>query len=199
VGGGYFSLSLHGYFSDRNCKIFVVDTTQYDAWEKNAGKITFVKDSAENLSKLFAEEPVDLVFTNWVFHHFVKGSWKESYSGMADIMKQIYLILKEDGLLCITDMFYDGWPHHTLTSKIIYALTSIKFAPVAALIRKLGGHTAGVGVCFLSKKMWLELFAQAGFVVEALEHTSANLPWYQRLCFLNKSRSDDTIILRKGK
>jgi ubiquinone/menaquinone biosynthesis C-methylase UbiE len=198
-GGGYFALSLRSYFSDEHCEIFVVDTTQYDTWKKYANQVTFVNASAENLSKLFREETFDLVFANRVFHHFVRNSWSESFNGMADIAKQVAFILKKDGFFCITDYFYDGWLHHTLTSKILYTLTSIKFAPVATLFRKLDAKTAGVGVCFLSKKMWFNLFAQAGFIVSILKKgRNFKLPWYQKLGSFNKSSSEDNvIILRK--
>jgi SAM-dependent methyltransferase len=201
-GGGYFASILRSYFPDKSCELVGVDTARYDTWAKNVGNVTFVQDSAENLSTLFAEESADLVFANRVFHHFVRSSWRKSFNGMASIMKQIALVLKKDGYLCITDFFYNGWPHHTLTSRIIYALTSIRFAPVVALLRKLDAKTAGVGVCFLSKKMWLKLFSQAGLSIEILREgaTSPPLPWYQRLCFFNKSRTwDSVIILRKRK
>jgi ubiquinone/menaquinone biosynthesis C-methylase UbiE len=200
-GAGYFALSLHKHFFNNNCEIFVVDTTQYDTWEKHADKVTFVKASAENLSKLFSEETFDLVFANRVFHHFVTSSWRKSFSGMADIMKQVAFILKKDGLFCICDHFFNGVLHHTSTSKIIYALTSIRFKPVAALFRKLEAHTAGIGVCFLSKKMWLHLFSQTDFIIETLkESPSRKLKWYENLFLLVKSYSgDNVIILKKGK
>jgi SAM-dependent methyltransferase len=195
-GAGYFASLLRSYFPDKRCEIFVIDTTQYDTWEKYAGQITFIKDSAENLIKLFAEETFDLVFANRVFHHFVKNSWKESFKGMADIMKQIAFILKKNGHLCITDYFYNGGLNHSLTSRIIYMLTSIKFKPVVALFRKMDAKTAGIGVCFLSKNMWLNLFYQADFSIDALiEGTNFKLPWYKKVCVFNKNSSEDNIIV----
>jgi SAM-dependent methyltransferase len=128
-------MSLRSCFPDKSCEIFVLDTTQYDTWTKNADKVTFVKDSAENLGKLFAEETVDLIFANRVFHHFVKSSWRKSFRGMACIMRQAALTLKKNGLLCITDHFYEGRLHHTSASRVIYALTSISFAPIALFFR----------------------------------------------------------------
>jgi ubiquinone/menaquinone biosynthesis C-methylase UbiE len=197
-GGGYFALSLRSYFPDSNCEIFVVDSSQYDTWEKHAGQVTFVKDSAENLSKLFMKETFDLVFANRVFHHFVKGSWKKSVEGMADIMKQVSYVLKKDGLFCINDYFFDGRLHHTSTSRIIYTLTSITLAPVAALFRKLEAKTAGIGVCFLSKKMWLHLFSQANFIVESLkESPNSKLKWYEELFLLVKRYSENNVIILK--
>jgi hypothetical protein len=174
----------------------VVDTTQYDTWKKNSDKVTFVKDSAENLSKLFSEETSDMVFANRVFHHFVKGSWRKSFNGMADIMKQVAFILKKDGLFCINDYFFNGRLHHASTSKIIYVLTSIKFKPVATLFRKLEAHTAGIGVCFLSKKMWLHLFFQAGFIIKILkESPNRKLKWYEELFLLVKNNSENNVII----
>jgi ubiquinone/menaquinone biosynthesis C-methylase UbiE len=197
-GGGYFALSLRRYFPNRDCEIFVVDTTQYETWEKHAGQVTFVRDSAENLSELFTKETFDLVFANRVFHHFVKGSWKKSFEGMADIMKQVSYVLKKDGLFCITDHFFTGRLHHTSTSKIIYTLTSITFAPIATLFKKLGATTAGVGVCFLSKTMWFHLFSQADFIVEDLKESPyRKLKWLQRYFLLVKKHSGNNVIILK--
>jgi ubiquinone/menaquinone biosynthesis C-methylase UbiE len=198
-GAGYFALSLHDYFPCENCKIYVVDTASYDTWGKNACKITFIEDSAENLSKLFEENTFDLIFANRVFHHFVKNSWRESFSGMANIMKQIAFILKKDGLFCINDYFFTGYLHHALTSRIIYTLTSITLAPIASVLKKLDAKTAGVGVCFLSKKMWLNLFSQTGFIIEILkENSNRKLKWYEKCFLLIKNNSaNNVIILRK--
>ncbi|MDR0687887.1 MAG: class I SAM-dependent methyltransferase [Prevotellaceae bacterium] len=199
-GAGHFAMSLRSCFPDKRCEIFVLDTTQYGTWTKNADKITFVKDSAENLSKLFAEETFDLIFANRVFHHFVKSSWSKSFRGMADIMKQVAFILKKNGLFCVTDHFFNGRLHHTSTSKIIYALTSIKLKPIAMLFRKLEAHTAGIGVCFLSKKMWLHLFSQTGFIIEALkESPNRKLKWYEDLFLFIKNHSGDNVIILQKK
>jgi SAM-dependent methyltransferase len=193
-------MSLRSCFPDKRCEIFVLDTTQYDTWIKNADKITFVKDSAENLGKLFAEETFDLIFANRVFHHFVKSSWRKSFRGMACIMRQAALALKKDGLLCINDYFFNGLLHHTSTSKIIYFLTSIRFSLIAMLLRKLDAKTAGVGVCFLSKKMWMNLFSQTGFVIETLkENPNRKLRWYEELFLLVKNNSESNVIILQKK
>jgi SAM-dependent methyltransferase len=199
-GGGYFALSLYDYFLGKDCEIHVIDTTQYDTWKQNSDKIIFVKNSAENLSKLFSENTFDLIFANRVFHHFVKNSWRESFNGMADIMKQGSFILKEDGFFCINDYFFTGRLHHTLTSKIIYTLTSIKLATIASLLQKLDAHTAGIGVCFLSKKMWLELFSQSGLIIETLkESPNRKLKWYEEFFLLIKNNSDNNVIILQKK
>jgi SAM-dependent methyltransferase len=193
-------MSLRSCFPDKSCEIFVLDTTQYGTWTKNVDKVTFVKDSAENLGKLFSEETVDLIFANRVFHHFVKSSWRKNFSGMACIMRQAALALKKDGLLCINDYFFNGLLHHTSTSKIIYFLTSIRFSPISMLLRKLDAKTAGIGVCFLSKKMWMSLFSQSGFAIKALkESPNRRLRWYEELFLLIKNNSENNvIILKKG-
>jgi hypothetical protein len=85
-----------------------------------------------------------------------------------------------------------------ITSKIIYTLTSCTFSPVIALCKKLGAESSGVGVCFLSKKMWLNMFLQAGFVVETL-HEDENRKWnvFRKVGLLIKSNSLNNVFILK--
>jgi ubiquinone/menaquinone biosynthesis C-methylase UbiE len=202
IGGasGYFAMTLHEYFFDKNCEIFVLDTTRYGTWEQYADRVTFIEGSADDLSKLFELNTFDLVFANRVFHHFVRDSWKKSISGMLEIMKQIASILKEDGSLCVIDLFYNGMVYDRAPSKIIYKLTSCTLPAVVFFCKKFGAESAGIGVCFLSKKMWINLFHQADFIIETLEENTKNMDtikWYKRLClFIKKASENNVFVLR---
>jgi ubiquinone/menaquinone biosynthesis C-methylase UbiE len=199
-GSGYFALKLYEYFSDKHCEVFVLDTTKYDTWDKNTDKITFIKGSANNLNTLFAEKSFDLIFTNRVFHHFVRGSWKQTMDGILDIMKQIAYVLNQDGFFCITDYFYNGFLYDKAPSKLIYSLTSCKIKPLIAIFSKFGSMSAGIGVCFLSKKMWFNLFSQVGFVIETLyEGENYKVRWYKKLFLLIKNcKAGNILILKKS-
>jgi ubiquinone/menaquinone biosynthesis C-methylase UbiE len=170
IGGasGNFALALCKYFSEISCEVVVVDNTRYRTWTEYADKITFIENSADNLNALFSENTFDLIFANRVFHHFVKGTWNKTIAGINDIMKQIAIILKNDGYFCITDYFYDGRFFDTSSSRIIYTLTSCKMPLFVSLFRKIEAKSAGIGVCFLSKKMWFNMFSKYGFIVETL-------------------------------
>jgi ubiquinone/menaquinone biosynthesis C-methylase UbiE len=192
IGGanGRLAIALKEYFSNINCEIYVVDTTEYDSWTKYADKVTFIKTSADNLVELFETDSFDLVFANRVFHHLVRRTWKSTVLGMSDVMRQIASILKKDGFFCIVEIFCTGYLFNNASSKIIYILTSCKLPLVVALCRKFKAESAGTGVCFLPKKTWLTLFSQAGFVVNSLqEDKQIKLSWYKRLFLLNKNIS----------
>jgi SAM-dependent methyltransferase len=189
-------MAVSEYFNGEKCHVFVLDTTAYDTWKTFAHKVTFVEGLAEELSKLFAAETFDLVFANRVFHHFVRESWKKSYSGMLDIMKQIKQVLKKDGYLCITDLFYYGLIFDRIASKIIFASTTAKSAPIAALAKIVGAKSAGVGVCFLSKKMWLNLFAKAGLTIRSMKESSAYpTKWFRKIGSFCRHVSENNVMI----
>jgi ubiquinone/menaquinone biosynthesis C-methylase UbiE len=72
-GAGHFAMAVHEYLSGTNCEIFVVDTMSYDTWTKYADEVTFVKGSADDLTKLFEVETFDLIIGNY------SGSLESSY------------------------------------------------------------------------------------------------------------------------
>jgi SAM-dependent methyltransferase len=144
-------------------------------------KITYVKGSAEHLAALFEPGTIDIVFCNLTFHHFTRDSWSKTYTGQADIMKQIATVLSKDGRLCILDQFCDGLFYDTIGSRLIYGMTSCKFRPLAKVFKILGAESAGVGVCFLSKKMWMHSFAGAGLVIKYLDERPRDTRWKHRL------------------
>jgi ubiquinone/menaquinone biosynthesis C-methylase UbiE len=204
IGGasGNFALELCGYFSENECEVTVVDTTRYDTWNNYTKKITFVENSANNLEKLFSENTFDIIFANRVFHHFVRETWKETINGINDIMRQIAFVLKEDGYFCITDYFYDGRIFDKSSSKIIYALTSYKIPFLVNIFKRMKSKSAGIGVCFLSRKMWYDLFSRNGFIIEELNE-GHKLQWKKfqmfvyKICLLIKNAQEDIIMIVK--
>jgi ubiquinone/menaquinone biosynthesis C-methylase UbiE len=169
IGGasGVFAMRLREIFPVEQCEIVVLDSTQYDSWSMLSDKLTFVKGSAENLTKLFAAESFDMVFCNLVVHHFVRESWRSTRDSQLDIMRQIGAVLKHDGRACVYDIFCNGMLHDMAGSRMIYTLTSCRVPLLAKVFKRFGGAmSAGTGVCFLSEKMWLRLFAQSGFMVD---------------------------------
>jgi SAM-dependent methyltransferase len=197
-GSGYFAVALSDYFANLNCEVVVLDTTEYDTWTKYADKVTFVKGSADDLDKLFEKNSFDLVFANRVFHHFVRNSWRDTIAGMFNIMKQITALLKEDGCLCMVELFYNGLFFDSASSKLIYFFTSIKLSFLASLFRKLKAKSAGIGVCFLSKKMWLRLFFYSGLAVERFDEDEIlKLPCYKQIGLMNKNMSHSNVFVLK--
>ena len=206
IGGasGYFASALVNFFSEKACEIFVVDSTKYSTWEDFNSRITFIEDSVENLDKYFSENMFDLIFANRVFHHFVDKTWKKSIKSINDSMAQISRVLKNEGCFCITDYFYDGYIFNSSTSKIIYGLTSCKNPLLVSVFRKIDSKSAGIGVCFLSRKMWLDLFSKNDLTIEQLhEGHQIKHALFRRMMYkiglLMKNGQEDAIMILKKK
>ena len=197
-GSGFFSYLVYEYFLEKglNCEVYVIDTMRYDTWVEFSGKVTFIEESAEKLGEIFKKETFDIVFAKFVFHHFVKDSWTKSIKCMEEIITQIKYIMKKNSYLCIIDQFYNGLLGDASASKMIYSFTTCKIQFLKAIFKKMGAQSAGVGVCFLSKKMWYRLFKLVGFYVVGLEEPlPTKLKWYMHFGLLLKTWNDCCAIV----
>jgi len=116
---------------------------------------TIIMDSVENLENYLNSFNIDVVFINWVLHHLVSDTYKKTRNNIANILTIINRN-KQIKYVSIFENMYNGFLIDSLPSRIIYQLTSLK--SIKLLTRKMGANTAGIGVSFLSKKMWITLF-----------------------------------------
>jgi len=117
---------------------------------------TIIMDSVENLENYLNVYEIDVVFINWVLHHLVSNSYKKTRSNIVNTLT----IIKQNKCvkyLAIFENMYNGILFDSLPSKLIYQITSLQ--SVKLLAKKMGANTAGVGVSFLSKKMWIKIFS----------------------------------------
>jgi len=202
IGGasGYFALGLYDYFRDSKCKIILLDTVKYSTWEAFSNKIDFIQASANDIDTLFSENTFDLIFANHVYHHLVKKTWKETLEVMSDITQKIHKALKPNGYFCIMDNFYNGLVFDKISSKIIYTLTSCKIPLVVKLCKSLGASSSGVGVCFLSKKMWITLLTKNQFICYVTEKKDPyNISILKKIALcLKKVTLENVIICEKA-
>lgn len=205
IGGasGTFALTLADYFGG-DAEIYVLDSSDYDTWqdEEYTSKVHFIKESVENLCSVFQDaEPFDLIFANRVFHHFIGKGWRKTLKGMDDVLGQIRQVLAENGTLCIKDHFYNGMVCDKSTSFMIFSLTTCSIPAIAKTVQKNGAHSAGVGVCFQSEKMWLKRLKKNGFVVDGMyRQPYRRLAKKKRFLLLCKEYSlDNNIYVKKTK
>lgn len=159
VGGG------NGVFADRLLEYYpkskgtVLDNAQVllDKNQINPRK-TIVCDSVENLNSI--EIKYDLICFNWLLHHLVGNSYSETRKNMSTAINAVIPLLTPYGRVSIFENMYNGLAIDGLPSKIIFTLTSSK--AIAGVIKKMGANTAGVGVCFLSQKQWIETISKTG-------------------------------------
>ena len=115
-----------------------------------------IQDSVENLEKYLNTYDIDIVFINWVLHHLVSDTYKKTRS---NIENTLTIIKRNERVkyLAIFENMYNGVLFDTLPSKLIFHITSLQ--SIRFLTKKMGANTAGVGVSFLSKKMWVKLLS----------------------------------------
>lgn len=173
VGGG------NGVFADRLLAEFPKATgTVLDNSEvllarnvANPRKQT-ICNSAENVATL--GHKYDLICINWVLHHLVGNSYRESRLNQLATLKALRGLLTERGRVSIYENNYLGWLFKDLPGRMIFELTSSRL--LAPIVGKMGANTAGVGVCFLSKRQWVDTVSKAGYqLLEFVEPD--NWPW----------------------
>jgi Methyltransferase domain len=109
-----------------------------------------VNCSVEELHSL--KDKYDLVAVNWLLHHLVSDTYSRSKQNQFETLLELRKLLTPSGRISIYENCYNG---------MIFFVTSLRFG--SSIFRKLGANTAGVGVCFLSKKQWTNLFSTAQY------------------------------------
>lgn len=160
LGGG------NGNFTDRLLEAFpaaigyVLDNSEY-LLEKNQPhpRKHLVLASADHIQEVFPDTKFDIIFANWVLHHLIYDSYRSTTKNLQETLTNLQGVLKDGAKISVFENLYDGWLFDNLPSHVIYHLTSSRL--LAPLTKMGGANTAGVGVCFRSKKSWLSSFENA--------------------------------------
>jgi SAM-dependent methyltransferase len=110
-----------------------------------------------------SEQRFDVIFFNFVLHHFVGKRWDESNRLQAQALQAAKSVLARDGLIVVYEIHYNGLFNDELPSTLIHALSSS--ALLSPVVKRLGANTAGYGVCFHSENYWKKLFGENGLSV----------------------------------
>lgn len=169
VGGG------NGVFADRVLAQYsksrgtLIDNSEFllEHNEANERK-TLVCKSVEEIDEVFDEQKFDIIFVNWLLHHLVGSSYRQTRSNIVTCLTGLRRLLTENGSVAIYENIYDGLVFDALPGFMIFQLTSNK--AIAPITRKLGANTAGTGVCFLSKKQWEISINNSGLIVESYQN-----------------------------
>jgi ubiquinone/menaquinone biosynthesis C-methylase UbiE len=167
IGGG------NGVFADSILELYpesqgyLIDNSQYLlSLNKLSLRKTLIEGSVDDLSNLIEANKFDFIFMNWVLHHFVKNGYLDTLECQANALCQAKALLKEDGQLIVIENLPEGLFGETFCTFIINKVTSSKI--IAPLVKKMGGNTAGIGICFLGKKQWIKQFKKVGLSIEHL-------------------------------
>jgi SAM-dependent methyltransferase len=162
VGGG------NGRFADRLLEEYPGATgTVLDNSEvllgRNAGSVRkrLVCESAEHIDKI--DGRFDLISVHWLLHHLVGESYRQTRRNQLKALRSLRALLSPRGRISIFENMYQGWVFEDLPGRLIYHVTAARL--IAGLSRRMGANTAGVGVCFLSRRQWLASFRECGLEV----------------------------------
>ncbi len=152
VGGG------NGKFGDRlllqypRSKGTILDNSEV-LLAKNLSheRKTVICDSVENLGRINAK--FDVICVHWLLHHLVSDSYVLTRQNQLATLTMLTNLMTPRGRVSVFENMYNGWLIDGLPGWLIYHLTSAK--AIAAITRRMGANTSGVGACFLSKKQWL--------------------------------------------
>lgn len=164
LGGG------NGVFADRVLRNFpeatgtVLDNAP-SLLEKNQPnpRKSVVLGGIEQIGALLPGQRFDVVCFNWVLHHLVGPSHAQSTAHQEKALQDAARLLSPRGRLSVIENFYDGWGVDALPGRIIFELTASR--ALAGLMRSMGANTAGVGVCFRSRRDWERVLTRAGLAV----------------------------------
>lgn len=169
-GNGVFADSLLDLYP--NCNVDLLDySEQLISRNSKHPRKKLIVASVEEISNHNDLEEYDLICMHWVLHHFVCDSYQETTHMLTRVLKMCRGRLKPGGRISIFENMYDGMLLDSLPSHLIYRLTSAK--SIAGLTRKFGANTAGIGVCFRSRKSWYKLIMSCDYKEVAYSDSEA--------------------------
>jgi hypothetical protein len=162
VGGG------NGVFADRLLKEYprargtVLDNSEVLlARNTSHPRKELVCASVESL--VGVHKKYDLICVHWLLHHLVSDSYLRTRANQQATLRLLANLLTERGRMSVYENMCNGWVLDGAPGWLIYTLTSMK--SLARFTRRMGANTAGVGVCFLSRKQWVGAVESAGLSV----------------------------------
>jgi ubiquinone/menaquinone biosynthesis C-methylase UbiE len=145
---------------------------------------TIVQESVERLPARLRGRTFDLVCLHWALHHFVLDSYRETLAFQRQTLREAATFLSKRGRLSVFENLYDGWLVPSIPGRLVFTMTRNR--RLAPLTRRLGANTAGVGVCFLSERQWLEAFREAGVIVRRRQYYPHSVRTLYRIGLLTR-------------
>ena len=121
---------------------------------------TLICASVADLGDVCRGQHFDLISFNWVLHHFIMRGYRRTRDTQVEALRQAMTLLSDRGRVSVFENIYSGQLLQNLPAWLVFELTTKK--SIAPITRLLGARTAGVGVCFGSKKHWDQMIEKAG-------------------------------------
>lgn len=163
-GNGKFMDQLLAEFPESEGYLIDISRNLLDKNRPNPKK-HLIHGSFEDLPKLLPGRSFDLITINWVLHHLVGPSYRLSVQNIEQALAMTSGMLSPDGFLLVAENEYQGLLESNVPSHVIYTITRIRKPAVVGLTRRYF-NTAGVGVCFQSRRGWIRIFERTGLKVD---------------------------------
>lgn len=106
VGGG------NGVFVDRILSQYaksrgtLIDNSEYLLEQNKANEHkTLVCDSVEKIDEIFKDQKFDVIFINWLLHHLVSSSYRQTRSNIVTCLTSLRRLLTENGSVAILEIY----------------------------------------------------------------------------------------------
>jgi len=130
----------------------------------------------------------DLVNIDTVMHHLVSAKgYAQTIQGMVEFLMQSTQMVRPGGLIAIREIYHESRLIETFHTRLIYEMTIRHMPePIAAIARRAGISTMNVGVCFLSRSQWQDIFSllkPAALLLQAYPWKGSVIRYYRALGF----------------
>jgi SAM-dependent methyltransferase len=131
--------------------------------------------AADARSIPFLPGSFDVVNIDTVLHHVLDAKgYAATIATITETLRGLRDLLSPGGVLLVREIYHEYRGYREFGTRTIHFASTLRLpAPCLALLRRCGIQTAGVGVCFLSRRQWDAVFAGAGLEVAA----AAGYPW----------------------
>jgi hypothetical protein len=117
--------------------------------------------SVGDLDKLLPGQKFDVITVNWLLHHLIGSNYAACERNCVATLRACGAVLARNGYIVVSENMFDGFFETNIPSFVIYCITRIR-APWFVKISRRYFNTAGIGVCFRSRKSWRKIFREAG-------------------------------------
>ncbi len=115
----------------------------------------------------FEASSFDVINVDALMHHLVNpGGYRKSISAIADFLRALRNFVRPEGTLAVREIFHESVGVAQAAPRLIYWLSVAPWPAICrTALRKHGLMTAGVGVVFLTRGQWAQIFRLSGWAV----------------------------------
>jgi len=109
----------------------------------------------------FESKSFDVINIDTLMHHLVSyDGYKATLHRIESFLENAKSLVRPGGVIAVREIYHESFFATELHARLIYEISSRKLPNIlAAMVRAIGIRTANAGVCFLSRRQWMERFS----------------------------------------